>query len=157
MKNIKLEFDFDDILIVPSISTDITSRYHDIILPKILPLFTAPMDTVVNLDNFESFLNNGINIALPRTIKYDKYNYYTNYLHIIEHPKIFISLGFEDIDKFIIKNPAYFLAYHENANILIDVANGHMQKIVDYANEIKRLRPDIKIMVGNIANTETYK
>ena len=50
-----------------------------------------------------------------------------------------------------------FKGFHKNDNILIDVANGHMQKIVDYATEIKRLRPDITIMVGNIANPETYR
>jgi hypothetical protein len=31
-----------------------------------------------------------------------------------------------------------------------------MEKIAEYAKEIKRLRPDIVIMVGNIANPETY-
>ena len=64
------KFDFDDILIVPETSTDITSRYKDITLPKILPLFTAPMDTVVDLTNIDEFINNGITVVLPRTVRY---------------------------------------------------------------------------------------
>ena len=31
-----------------------------------------------------------------------------------------------------------------------------MEKIVEFAKMIKKFRPDIKIMVGNIANPETY-
>ena len=65
MENIKAKFDFDDILIVPSVNTHVTSRYKDIKLPKKLPLFTAPMDTVVNLDNFNTF---SIYQVLPQLI-----------------------------------------------------------------------------------------
>jgi hypothetical protein len=39
-----IKFDFDDILIVPDVRSGITSRYKDIELPKVLPLFTAPID-----------------------------------------------------------------------------------------------------------------
>lgn len=148
MENIKSKFDFDDILIVPSTNTHITSRYKDIRLPNKLPLFTAPMDTVVNEFNMQVFLNNKINITLPRTVKYDdfvsKYNIPAG---------IFFSFGFEDLDRYYKDN---FRNFHKNACILIDVANGHMRKIVDYCREIKRLRPDILIMAGNIANPETY-
>ena len=71
MENIKAKFDFDDILIVPSIHTEISSRYKDIKLPDKLPLITAPMDTVVDLKNVKTFLDAGINVALPRTLKYN--------------------------------------------------------------------------------------
>jgi isopentenyl diphosphate isomerase/L-lactate dehydrogenase-like FMN-dependent dehydrogenase len=37
------------------------------------------------------------------------------------------------------------------------MANGHIFKLVDIVKEIKRLFPDIYLMVGNIANPETYK
>ena len=164
MRGIKETFDFDDILVVPTIKTHVQSRYRDIELSKPLPLFTAPMDTVVDLENIGEFLNNGINITLPRTVNYKKFReqydakpkrrkspwinkqnpYYQN---------TFFSVGFEELDEYYRDNFKIFL---ENSNILIDVANGHMKRIMDYAKEIKRLRPDITIMVGNIANPKTY-
>jgi len=148
MKDYK--FDFNDINIVPHTITHINSRYADIILPRNLPLFTAPMDTVVNLDNADVFLLNKINICLPRTIKYSEFQ---KSLYKEDYPDIFISLGFADLDLYYKDN---FKIFHTGAHILIDIANGHMQKIIDYCQEIKRLRPDIVIMVGNIANPETY-
>lgn len=149
----KKEFDFDDILIVPSVTTDITSRYNDIVLPNTLPLITAPMDTVVDLKNMDYFLKNKISVALPRTINYDKFVGYVHNENLPIYKNLFISLGFKDI---LEHAPTMFLRFHKDANILIDVANGHMRKIIEYAQMIKRFRPDIKIMVGNIANPETY-
>jgi len=163
-----IKFDFDDILIVPEIKSHITSRYKDITLPQKLPLFTAPMDTVVDLKNKNIFIENRINVVLPRTVTYESYLAHkvlnqgslTDAIinNNIDNEDIFISFGFDDLDK--IYNGVYskdFQRLHKNAKILIDVANGHMQKIVDYAVEIKRLRPDVTIMVGNIANPETYR
>ena len=146
MRNLKLQFDFDDILIVPKLKTHISSRYKEIQLSNSLPLFTAPMDTVVNIENISEFMKNGIGITLPRTIKRFK-------RHLV--PKnVFISVGFNDIDLELKTNLRYL---RKNQYLLIDTANGHMQKIVDYCKKIKELRPDIIIMIGNIANPETYR
>lgn len=70
MRSNSMKFDFDDLLIVPSRTSNIGSRYKDISLPEKLPLFTAPMDTVVDLNNIDIFLENKIKVVLPRTIKY---------------------------------------------------------------------------------------
>ena len=40
--------------------------------------------------------------------------------------------------------------------VLIDIANGHMSKLIVLIEEIKRLWPHLKLMVGNIANPETF-
>ena len=90
MKDLKPQFDFDDILIVPRTKTHISSRYKDIILPRQLPLFTAPMDTVVDIKNMSIFIENGISVTLPRTIKRNEH-------HLIPEG-VFISMGFTDID-----------------------------------------------------------
>jgi len=154
-----IKFDFDDILIVPAISTYINSRYADIELPEILPIFNAPMDTVVNLSNYDFFHKNKINVVLPRTVNYNQFLELENELCDINlfrnfRSDLFISLGFNDIEYHL---KTKFLEFHDNARILIDVANGHLSKIADYCKQIKYLRPDIKIMVGNIANPETYR
>jgi len=151
MKDLRPQFDFDDILIVPKIKTHINSRYKGIELPPRLPLFTAPMDSVINETNYRTFLDAGINITLPRTIKYKDFT--VNYDNKVPPHGIFISMGFTDLD-YELKTS--FRNVRSDAHILIDVANGHMQKVFDYCREIKRLRPDIVIMVGNIANPETY-
>lgn len=143
------KFDFDDILIKPEKKSHINSRYVDITLPPKLPIFTAPMDTVVNLSNYELFIHNKINVVLPRTVKYDEI-----YFNDIKHIDTFISFGFEKLDELYKNN---FKELFENIHILIDVANAHSVKVLDYAKEIKRIRPDIIIMVGNIANPETYR
>lgn len=153
MKHLTPEFDFDDILIVPTIHSPIASRYKDIELPKMLPLFTAPMDTVVNVNNSRTFTNNKINVCLPRTIKYNNFVSREIINRQTTDDGIFISLGFQDIDTEI-RNE--FQSFHKNAHILIDVANGHMEKILEYCRKIKKYRPDITIMVGNIANPDTY-
>lgn len=145
MKNLKPQFDFDDILIVPKTKTHIVSRYKGINLPKNLPLFTAPMDTVVDMENMFEFKTNGIGVTLPRTVKHDDY--------ALVPQGIFISMGFEDLD-FELKTSLRNLP--KNQHIVIDIANGHMQKLFDYSREIKRLRPDIVLMIGNIGNPETY-
>jgi GMP reductase len=153
MKDLKVKVDFDNILVTPKINTEITSRYKDVILPETLPLFTAPMDTVVNLNNIDTFMDNKINITLPRTIKYDEFRNRVRNENMQFYSNIFISMGFKEIEE---HHKTNFSAFHENAHISIDVANGHMQKIMDFAKEIKRLRPDIILMVGNIANPKTY-
>ena len=147
------KFDFNDILIIPKVFTDIKSRYNDVILPYNLPLMTAPMDTVVDLDNMNEFINEGITVVLPRTVKYDVFSADKVLNKTNENSNIFFSVGFEDID---ISIKTKFKEYYHNAKICIDTANGHMTRIIDYCREIKELRPDIKIMVGNIANPETY-
>lgn len=179
MENTSIKFDFNDIIIVPQKKVHINSRYCDIVLPNKLPLFTAPMNTVVDLTNIQTFSENRINVCLPRTISYKEFNALLNKINLLQHriintkalfsmqkrktleynivtPQIastFVSLSFNDLDYFYFDN---FKEFHQNAKILIDVANGHMQKVIDYCREIKRLRPDIIIMVGNIGNPESY-
>jgi GMP reductase len=153
MENVRFKFDFDDILIVPNVNTQITSRYQDIKLPVTLPLFTAPMDTVIDLNNVHEFYFRGINVALPRTISFIDYLEHCKSKEHCYYQELFVSFGLYDIT--IELNNKLEKISHKQC-ILIDVANGHMQKIVDICQKIKELRPDIIIMVGNIANPETY-
>jgi len=144
------KFDFNDVILVPEVTTDIISRYKDIDLGENLPLFTAPMDSVIDLNNIDIFLKNKINVVLPRTVSLGQF-YHANINHI-DH---FISFGLEEIRQLLRKTNIF--VFKENQKILIDVANGHMEEIADLCQEIKKIRPDIIIMVGNIANPKTYE
>lgn len=153
MKKEKIKFDFDDILITPKKHSDIKSRFKEIdpfvkdvnVLSNRFPIFTAPMDSVVNGDNWINFNDSKIRIVLPRTHKGDIYN---------GSDPIFHSYGLEDFEKYFVKGEI-----NENLkrHILLDVANGHMKQVVELVKKGKKNYPNLTIMAGNIANPETYK
>jgi len=147
------KFDLDDIVIIPTIISDINSRsecnifrdFEDGI--KTLPLMASPMDTVVCEKNYERYILEGIIPCIPRRKKVSKK--YSNFY--------FKSYGLNDIEyqlKYKENNPE---AFYNFPNILIDIANGHMKRLIDALKEIKRLYPDIRVMVGNVAHPLTYK
>lgn len=143
-------FDFDDILIEPAVFSKIKSRSE--INPRnswnMLPLMTAPMDTVVNQNNFHLFKNEGILPVLPRIQNPDKEWVDTN---------IFLSYSLQDFEKIFLTNRVYV---EDGVRILalIDVANGHMETLYDLAKEAKkRYGYTMCLMVGNVANPKTFK
>lgn len=139
MDNIK--FDFDDILIEPEIVTTINSRYEDIKL-EYNPLLTAAMDTVVSKENYQLFLNLGINVCLPRG----------EFINKIVNDKIFHSYSLEDFRVYILGLTT------EKKKINIDMANGHLSKLHDIIGKFRGKYGDsVEIMAGNIGNPGTIK
>jgi hypothetical protein len=59
-------FDFNDLLIEPATTTDISSRkqVNPFDSNGMLPIFTAPMDTVVDVYNLGKFLTRKINVCM---------------------------------------------------------------------------------------------
>lgn len=135
------KFDFDDILIESEVVTTINSR--DDVKLEYNPLFTAPMDTVVNIDNYELFLEQGINVCLPRYEYVQKDKDVNNVFH---------SFSLNDFQEdFIFKG-------FEAEKICIDTANGHMKKLHDTIRKFRELKGnDVEIMTGNIGNPQTIK
>ena len=142
-----MKLDFDDLLIKPVIITDIKSRTE--INPfdqnGMLPLITAPMDTVVDESNADLFYDNKINICLPRGEKRTKHHMFQSYsLSQFKSEFCESSKVLSDIE-----TPIY---------VLIDTANGHIQELVDVVEYSKKFYGDkMVLMVGNIANPETYR
>lgn len=138
-----MKLDWNDISIIPEILSDISSRSE--INPYTngkLPLFTAPMDTVIDESNIKQFEKNNINICLPRHIKYSD----------LKNDNYFYSYGLDEIIEMFNSNKIF------PKKVLIDVANGHMQKLWDISKSIKeKFGNNIELMVGNIANPQTYK
>lgn len=142
-------FDFDDILIEPSTLTNIRSRSEITSrLPNgMLPLMTAPMDTVINENNLHLFKNNGIIPVLPRVKNPNIENTQEGY---------FKSYSMVDFEELFLKTITY--SFNKTPYmVLIDVANGHMNDLVRLTVEAKKIYGDkISLMVGNVANPETF-
>ena len=133
-----MKLDFNDLLIVPKETSNITTRasINPFDIEGFLPLITAPMDTVVNEENAYDFNSAKIRVCTPR-------NEYS-------------SLGFNSYSYSEIKLLLDNDKLYDYGLYLIDVANGHMINILEITKEIKLKYKGIKLMVGNVANPKTY-
>ncbi len=140
----ELKFDWNDISIVPEALSDIDSRseINPYLVNGKLPLFTAPMDMVIDENNIKEFEENEINICLPRNIKFE----------VLKNNNYFYSYGLDEIIDIMDNNQSL------PRKVLIDVANGHMLKLFNISKRIKeRFANNIELMVGNIANPDGYR
>lgn len=148
-------FTLDDIVLIPAVFSKIKHRSQcspyireHSLLPETnnkLPLFTAPMSCVINDENYTIFKNNGINTIIPRNV------------HINTRLKLskdtFVALGLEEFKTLIDNNDSL----PHKMFILIDIANGHMEQLFVLSKLAKEKYDDnLVLMVGNIANPETY-
>jgi IMP dehydrogenase/GMP reductase len=146
-----MKIDLDDILIVPAIISEIDSRKEVNILDEnnMLRIFTAPMFDVINEKNIKTYNDNKIYGIIPRKSKY-------NLKHINSGSfNQFISYGLDDIINIYLNND---IEIEDKHYVLIDVANGHMIKLINTCEKLKQKYKDkLVLMTGNIANSETYK
>jgi len=137
-----IKFDWDDILIMPSETTGIVSRFSDIKLERV-PLFTAPMDTVVDMSNYHLFREKGINVCLPRNAE-NQHTYSTD-------SNIFRSMSLKEFSEVYVDR-----RMKPQHAICVDTANGHIRTLIQEIRNFRQLHGDEpKIMVGNIANPKT--
>lgn len=156
MDNIKLNY--DNISIVPEIVSNISHRSECNILEKytdcdMMPIFTAPMDTVINEKNWMIYQENGINPILPRTVPI------MERFRIAIENNIFAAISLTEAKNFYLEKD-----YYEYGDICvpkyicIDIANGHMKEYIDVVKKIKnQYKDNVIVMAGNIANPKTYK
>ena len=171
------KFDLNDITIIPDEESDISSRSEcevesifdysdDFAHTHTLPIIASPMDTVVSLDNYKDYINQNIIPCLPRG------QFLSRYQGPHTRQCFFQSFGLGDIEKQlknyktknidfegIIYDTEIYLPdnlFYDYPNVLIDMANAHMSKLIPIIKEIKQTWPNIKLMVGNVGNPETF-
>lgn len=173
MTDIKLNY--DDITIVPEVLTDIESRsecdpYTE---DGYLPIFASPMTSVVSFDNVKDFNNARIMCVIPRSYSL---NDRLMYMFSTNGNVNFVSFSLKEAeDVFLINSDAerynlmrrFMIGASEIENLddikypfrmCIDLANGHMRKLLDVVKGIKKMwGGSIEIMTGNIANPKTYE
>lgn len=142
-------YTLNDVAIMPSAISSVDHRCdcNPYMENGMLPLFTAPMSTVVNTANYKLFIDNKINPILPRTENIQT--------RLQKMNNVWCAFS---LDEFKI----YFLDTYANNNgkkmyVLIDIANGNMSKLINYIKQSKsKYHGNIIIMAGNVANPETY-
>ncbi len=140
------KLDFNDLLIEPSVSTRIISRKDVDIFDSNgkLPLFTAPMDTVVDNKNEQLFIDLGVNVCLPRGLEGQEGS--------------FVSYSLKDFNENIINTNTPSSVSNKKRYILIDTANGHIEEMVSSVRVAKKKWGNhLVLMVGNVANSKTYE
>jgi len=145
------KYDLNDISLVPAVQSDIITRKsidtkQVINGQKYLPIIVSPMDTVIDEKNYNLYLENNLMVCIPRGLNLDKSK-------IVDRHKesAFFSYSMTDFKDLLDQR-------HDFPNaVLVDLANGHISIISDLIKIFKALNPKKKIMVGNIANPETYR
>lgn len=139
-------YSLQDITLIPATISEINSRsecnpYYN---NKKLPLFVAPMSQILDENNWETY-NKYVNTIIPRNIPLET--------RLELSTKTFVALSLDEFqDRFCYDQEPDATHY-----ILVDVANGHMQKLLDACALAKIFWDDkLVLMAGNVANPETY-
>lgn len=111
-----------------------------------LPIFTAPMACVVNDKNYLEFYKEGIIPIIPRTVDLK------TRLELSKQ-MVWVALGLSEFSEFIENNKSL----SQETYICVDMANGHMKKLIDTCAKAKeKFGDNLILMTGNIANPDTY-
>lgn len=143
----KIKFGYNDISIVPAKISYINHRseVNPYYANNKLPIFTAPMSSIITSDNIDNYSK--INVVIPRSFPLK------NRIEWFLPLGYFTSFSISETED-LIRNKSI---YKDPINICIDVANGHMKNLYDLVRAFKYFYPNSKIMTGNIANPETLK
>ena len=134
------KFDFKDITLVPETISSINSRSQINIFTEDnkLPIFVSPMDTVVDDENYNLFLDKKLEVCLPR---FQRGNNTFSSISLDEFEYVLEWYGNDEPD--------------EEFNILVDIANGHMadraiRSINTTTKQLKELQFEYKTIKGEV-------
>ena len=153
-----VKYCLNDKCIVPAVMTGIESRsecYPYYISDNIvmLPIFAAPMNCVTDATNYNTWVEHGIQAIMPRTVPWETRCWSA------ENGR-WVAMSQKEFYNYFVSDARILRGPGQTYRICIDTANAHRQSIYEMSKLAKQLANneyDIKIMVGNIANPETYK
>lgn len=149
----ELKYSYNDVSIIPSILSNVCHRgeCNPFVYDNMLPLFTAPMDTVVSRTNYKEFYGEGITPILPRTEDLEiRKKYAMN--------GDWAAFSLQEFNDIFCNEEKKVPNGNDKIRALIDVANGHMACLYEAVRNAKNIYGmNIEIMVGNIANPYTYR
>ena len=162
----EIGYSYNDLTIVPAVLSDVKSRSEIICKDSNnrLPIFVAPMSSVINEKNYEEFERNGLYTVIPRSVPImTRIRLFGNdgkLFNDIENR--FIAMSLSEFEKHFCDPIKARTSYrNKHFNVCVDIANGHMKHLYDLCFTAKKLAYEheytLILMVGNIANPETYR
>ena len=154
----KKGYSYNDLTIIPEVISSVSSRSECDCREdnEFLPIFTAPMASVVNEDNIDIFYENGINAIIPRNIDLKVRKKYMNEEH-------WVALSLKEFEDLFVNNYSDRVGTSDTSYyyICVDIANGHMKSLYETCHTAKKnaiaAGYKLTIMTGNIANPKTYE
>ena len=137
----------NEYVIIPAIVSHINSRSECSITDCYgkLPLFAAPMSSVIDDKNYKTFEDQGVNTIIPRNIDIQR--------RLELMTEVFCAFGLDEFEEYFLNNTRT----EEKFKVCIDVANGHMDRLITACSNAKiKYRNRLILMAGNIANPKTY-
>lgn len=159
IRNKQLLYSLDDVCIIPTGVSKVRHRsecnpLHD---NQMLPIFAAPMSTVVADWNYEYFRSLGVIPILPRNIDFK-----TRKQRFIEGYWVAVSL--DEFERMTTKDflvSIKVMSYTNKYHILVDIANGHMEALHNAIFVAKQnclsCGVDVEVMAGNVASPEAFQ
>lgn len=152
-----IKLNYNDITIVPEVTTSVSSRsqcnpYDE---DGFLPLFASCMSSVVSMENAKIFNDSKIRVVIPRT-----YSYEERLKYFCSNNVNFVAFSLNETKQLFAdgKLQTPYLKTPFPVKICIDLANGHMETLLETVKEIKtKFGQKVIIMTGNIANPQTYR
>lgn len=170
----KIGYELRDVAIVQAEMSEVKSR--DDVKPTMticgrdntLPVFVAPMATVVDDSNWSVLKANRVVPVVPRSAYKDSRGDFAHRISIAR--ETFVSFSLSEAELMThnnVKDLSYechtlyqfaFAYERSKVHICIDVAQGTMKKLLDVCRKLKnQLGDHIEIMTGNIANPMAYR
>lgn len=145
----ELYLSLDDVAIIPAITSPIEHRSDcDVRQGDTLPIFTAPMNCIVDDKNYDIYNNYDIIPIIPRGVPLETRKQFFGYQ--------WVALSLKEFEEIFI-NETYKIRSTTIIEICIDCANGNMKRLLNKCREAKeKYFHRLQIMTGNIANPETY-
>ncbi len=158
MDNIPLALSYDDVLLTPEYSQissrseiDLSTHLTKNLVLKI-PIIAANMDTVTSIDMAIALGKLGGMAILPR---FNTPDTQANNVALVKKTGVLVGAAVGIREDPLGRSKKLI---HAGADLLvIDVAHGHMQQVIDITIEIKNTFPNIPLVSGNVATYDGAK
>lgn len=156
------KLDFDDVLIRPKRSTiesrqdiilerDFTMKWSALKLHSIVPIFPSNMDTT----GTTKMANAVGRHRMPGCLhKFYDLDVLTQHYGTSTNGMTFLTVGLDEISQQKLKIIKGKFGNNLGIPICLDVANGYIEKVVDYLKYLRETYPQTIIMAGNVVTPE---